>query len=228
MPGAAVFLTRAKDQTPPVLVWHVRQNRALHEYVLALTLTVLSVPWSDSDERVRVERVDDKFWRAEARRGFMERPDISAILRQCKAKGAEIDLDDVTFYVGHETVIPREDGKGMPRWQEACSRRWAATQSGSATISNCPAIRWWRSGARSRFEGRPGAWGRVFKSTSLQIELPAKQRSAPAATAPQPRSAVSPVRFANRAASASASGFLMLRDHHCHDGEQRSDRKPPF
>ena len=116
--GAAVFFTRVKDQTPPVLAWHVRQNRALHEYVLALTLTVLSVPWSDSEERVRVERVDDKFWRAQARHGFMERPDIYAILKQCKAKGAEIDLDDVTFYVGHETVIPRENGKGMARWQE--------------------------------------------------------------------------------------------------------------
>ena len=42
VPGTAVFLTRVKDQTPPVMAWHVRHNRALHEYVLALTLTVLS------------------------------------------------------------------------------------------------------------------------------------------------------------------------------------------
>ena len=118
VPGTAVFFTRVKDQTPPVLAWHVRQNRALHEYVLALTLTVLSVPWTDPEERLSVERIDDNFWRAEARRGFMERPDIHAILAECKAKGAEIDLDDVTYYVGHETVVPRENGKGMARWQE--------------------------------------------------------------------------------------------------------------
>ena len=119
VPGSAVFFTRAKDQTPPVMVWHVRQNRALHETVLALTLTVLSVPWTDAEERLTVARVDDKFWRAEARRGFMEHPDIPEILEECKAKGAEIDLDDVTFYVGSETIVPREDGKGLPRWQEA-------------------------------------------------------------------------------------------------------------
>ena len=118
VPGTAVFFTRVKDQTPPVLDWHVRKNRALHEYVLALTLTVLSAPWSDPEERVTVEKVDDKFWRAEAKRGFMERPDIPFILGACKAKGAEIDLDDVTYYVGHETVIPRENGRGMARWQE--------------------------------------------------------------------------------------------------------------
>jgi KUP system potassium uptake protein len=118
VPGTAVFFTRVKDQTPPVLDWHVRHNRALHEYVLALTLTVLSAPWTDPDERLNLERIDDKFWRAEARRGFMERPDIHAILAECKAKGAGIDLDDVTYYVGHETIVPRENGKGMARWQE--------------------------------------------------------------------------------------------------------------
>ena len=118
VPGTAVFFTRVKDQTPPVLAWHVRQNRALHEYVLALTLTVLSAPRTDPEERLKLERIDDKFWRAEARRGFMERPDIHAILAECKAMGAEIDLDDVTYYVGRETVIPRENGKGMARWQE--------------------------------------------------------------------------------------------------------------
>ena len=118
VPGTAVFFTRVKDQTPPVMDWHVRHNRALHEYVLALTLTVRSAPWTDPDERLNLERIDDKFWRAEARRGFMERPDIHAILGECKAKGAGIDLDDVTYYVGHETIVPRENGKGMARWQE--------------------------------------------------------------------------------------------------------------
>jgi KUP system potassium uptake protein len=119
VPGSAVFFTRYKDQTPPVMVWHVRQNRALHETVLALTLTVLSVPWTDAKERLTVTRVGDKFWQTEARRGFMEHPDIPEILKECKAKGAEIDLDDVTFYVGSETIVPREDKKGLPRWQEA-------------------------------------------------------------------------------------------------------------
>ncbi len=156
VPGSAVFFTRAKDQTPPVMVWHVRQNRALHETVLALTLTVLSVPWTDPEERLSVARVDDKFWQAEARRGFMEHPDIPEILAECKAKGAEIDLDDVTFYVGSETIVPREDRKGLPRWQEAIFAAWAATPRGSATISTCPATRSWKSGGKSRFEAGVG------------------------------------------------------------------------
>ena len=118
VPGTAVFFTRVMDQTPPVLAFHVRQNKALHQYVLAVTLTVLSVPWTDPEARLNLERIDDNFWRVEARRGFMERPDIHAILAECQAKGAAIDLDDVTYYVGHETIVPRENGRGMARWQE--------------------------------------------------------------------------------------------------------------
>ena len=33
-----------RTETPPVMSWHVRHNRSLHEHVLALTMTVVSVP----------------------------------------------------------------------------------------------------------------------------------------------------------------------------------------
>ena len=119
VPGSAVFLTRADSETPPVLVWHVRKNRSLHEYVLILKLVVTSSPRTKSSERLLIERVADKFWRIEARHGFMERPNVLAVLDDCRTKGVEMNRDDVTFYVGHETIIPREGRRGIPRWQEA-------------------------------------------------------------------------------------------------------------
>jgi KUP system potassium uptake protein len=36
VPGAAVFLTLTSSGAPPVMVWHVKHNRALHEELLAL------------------------------------------------------------------------------------------------------------------------------------------------------------------------------------------------
>ncbi len=137
VPGAAVFLTRAKDKTPPVMAWHVRQNRALHEDVLALTMSTLSVPWTEPEERVTVTHEADHFWRAEARTGFMEHPDVPAILAECRKQGAHIDLDDVTFYVGAETIVPAEDGRGLPRWQEAL---FAAMNRNAGRISDYLAL----------------------------------------------------------------------------------------
>jgi len=49
----------------------------------------------------------------------MERPDIPALLRQAHQRGCTIDLSDVTYYVGHETVTARDDAGALPRWLEA-------------------------------------------------------------------------------------------------------------
>jgi KUP system potassium uptake protein len=119
VPGTAVFITRAQKDAPPVLVWHIKHNRALHQRVLILTAVVESVPRIRRGDRLKVEEVAPGMWRATARFGFMERPDIPALLRQANTLGCKLKLDDVTYYVGHETVIRRDDGKGLPRVVES-------------------------------------------------------------------------------------------------------------
>jgi KUP system potassium uptake protein len=119
VPGTAVFLTRTERDTPPVMIWHVKHNRALHEHLFVLRVEILSVPWVASSNRMSsLAEVAPGFWRAEARFGFMERPNIPELLSASKSLGCTIDLGDVTYYVGHETVIHREDGRGLPAWQE--------------------------------------------------------------------------------------------------------------
>ncbi|MGE5157639.1 MAG: potassium transporter Kup, partial [Gemmatimonas sp.] len=118
VPGTAVFLTRTDQGTPPVMVWHVKHNRALHEHVLVLRVETLSVPWVSSAGRIKMEQVAPNFWRVDAHYGFMERPHIPELLARSKALGCDIELSDVTYYVGHETVIARNDGRGLPAWQE--------------------------------------------------------------------------------------------------------------
>ncbi|MGZ5875707.1 MAG: potassium transporter Kup [Bradyrhizobium sp.] len=118
VPGTAVFLTRTERDTPPVMVWHVKHNRALHEHIFVLRVEIQSVPWVSSTNRMTVEEVAPNFWRAEAHFGFMERPHIPELLTSSKSLGCTVDLNDVTYYVGHETVVGREDGLGLPAWQE--------------------------------------------------------------------------------------------------------------
>jgi KUP system potassium uptake protein len=117
--GTAVFLTRTRQDTPPVMVWHVKHNRALHEHLYVLHVAILPVPRLASDERIALTEVAANVWRAEARYGFMERPHIPELLLASKSLGCTVDLGDVTYYVGHETVVARDDGRGLPAWQEA-------------------------------------------------------------------------------------------------------------
>jgi KUP system potassium uptake protein len=116
--GTAVFLTRTERDTPPVMVWHIKHNRALHEHLFALRVEVLSVPWVAPGNRITLQEVAPNFWRAEAHFGFMERPHIPELLTTSRSLGCTVNLDDVTYYVGHETVVGREDGMGLPAWQE--------------------------------------------------------------------------------------------------------------
>src|SRR5258707_7334888 len=92
VPGTAVFLTRTRRDAPPVMVWHVKHNRALHERVFVLTIVTQSVPWVSDAQRLDFEQLAPNFWRATAHFGFMERPDIPALLRHAHERGCGIDI----------------------------------------------------------------------------------------------------------------------------------------
>jgi len=118
VPGTAVFLTRTTAGVPPVLLWHLRQNRALHECVVVLRVVTESKPRVQWPELMTVAREGDSFWRVTAHFGFMQRPDIPRLLEESQQKGCEVRLDDVTYYVGHEIIVHRERGAVLPVWQE--------------------------------------------------------------------------------------------------------------
>jgi KUP system potassium uptake protein len=133
VPGTAVFLTWTLGATPPLMVWHVKHNRALHEHLFALRVVTESVPWIKESERLALLEVAPNFWRATARHGFMERPDIPKFLQQAREQGCSLAFDDVTYYVGHETIVRREDGKGLAKWEEAL---FAAMERNAVHVSD--------------------------------------------------------------------------------------------
>jgi KUP system potassium uptake protein len=117
--GAAVFLTRTTADTPPLLIWHLQNDRALHTNLVALHVLVEPLPWIAPTERVAFEELGENFWRLTARYGFMEQPNIPELIATARTNGCTLPTDDITYYVGHVTVLPRTDGPGMPRWREA-------------------------------------------------------------------------------------------------------------
>jgi KUP system potassium uptake protein len=119
VPGTAVFLTRVKDATPPVMLWYVRHSHALHQKIIAVTLETASVPWIPAAERIRMTEPAPSFWVVSACYGFMERPDMPQLLRELAIQGCGVDLERLTYFVGSERIVARADGAGLPRWIEA-------------------------------------------------------------------------------------------------------------
>ena len=47
----------------------------------------------------------------------MERPDIIAVLRETTALGCPLQLDDVTYYLGRETITRAPGKRRLPAWE---------------------------------------------------------------------------------------------------------------
>jgi len=133
VPGTGVFLTRTDQDTPPVMIWHVRQNQVLRQQLFILKVTTGSAPWVKNSERLTIKEIAPNIWRGTARYGFMERPDIPKLLKSAHGHGCNLDLKNITYYVGHETIIPRNGKKALPRWIEAI---FAFMQRNSLHISD--------------------------------------------------------------------------------------------
>ena len=133
VPGTAVFLTRTLSDVPPVMLWHLKHNRALHERVLVLTVLTESRPRVQWPELMSVAQEGEGFWRVTAHFGFMQRPDIPRLLHEAQQQGCTAPLDDVTYYVGHEHIVHRERGPALPIWQEAL---YAALQRNAAHVTD--------------------------------------------------------------------------------------------
>jgi KUP system potassium uptake protein len=118
-PGTGVFLTRTSHDVPPVMIWHVKHNRALQENLFVLNAVTKSIPWIKDSERLLVNEVQPNYWRATARFGFMEKPDIPAVLKQACLQNHSLKLGDVVYYVGHGTIVSRDDAQGLTKWQNA-------------------------------------------------------------------------------------------------------------
>ena len=133
VPGTAVFLTRTLSGVPPVMLWHLKHNRALHERVLVLTVLTESRPRVQWPELMSVAQEGEGFWRVTAHFGFMQRPDIPRLLHEAQQQVCTAPLDDVTYYVVHEHIVHRDRGPALPIWQEAL---YAALQRNAAHVTD--------------------------------------------------------------------------------------------
>ena len=117
VPGTAVFMTAQPNGTPPALAHNLRYNKVLHEHSIVLTVSTEERPHVPAAERVSVSPLDHDLFNVQVQYGFMEDPDVPAALRQAQEQGLTLDPDDLTYFLGRETIIVTRR-KGMAIWRE--------------------------------------------------------------------------------------------------------------
>jgi KUP system potassium uptake protein len=118
--GTAVFLASAANGVPLALTQFVKHNHCLHQRVVLVTVLIEELPRIPDEDRAEAIEVIPGITRVILHYGFMQYPTIyqglALACQQGKLPG--IDLSDITYYIGRETIIPSEDIPGMWLWRE--------------------------------------------------------------------------------------------------------------
>ena len=117
VPGTAVFMTAQPRGTPAALAHNLRYNKVLHEHVITLMVTTQPVPHVTDDEQIIVRALGRGVFDVVVRYGFMQDPNVPEALARACEKGLALDEDDVTYFLGRETLIVTRT-PGMAMWRE--------------------------------------------------------------------------------------------------------------
>ena len=132
IPGSAVFLTANPDVVPHALLHSIKHYKSLHERVVLLTVTTLDVPHVPISQRVAVESVDARFHKVKAFFGFMDEPDVPALLEWCGEQSLRLDPMDTSFFLGRESLIPTISAD-MALWRE---KMFVAMHRNAGSVAN--------------------------------------------------------------------------------------------
>ena len=110
VPGTAVFLASDPDHVPTALLRNLEHNHVAHERIVFLNVEITRAPRQDPTDRVRIALLMPEIYTITARFGFMETPDVSEALKQCRVRGLKLFGQDCSFFLGWHLVVPRARG----------------------------------------------------------------------------------------------------------------------
>jgi KUP system potassium uptake protein len=117
VPGTAVYMTESPVSTPPALIHNINHNKVLHRRIIFIYIGVKNTPHVRAEDRVKVRKLPKGAYMTIVRYGFMDRTDMRAIMRIMDNNHLKIDMDDTTFFVGRDTLIPSRS-VGMSKWRD--------------------------------------------------------------------------------------------------------------
>jgi KUP system potassium uptake protein len=115
--GTAVFLTSDPNFAPTALLHNLKHNKVLHEHNVVLTIETAQTPRVSLADRVKMEKVSDKFAKVRLRFGFMESPNVPKALAIARKLGWQFDIMSTSFFVSRRSLKVSAQS-GMPRWQD--------------------------------------------------------------------------------------------------------------
>jgi len=117
VPGTAIYLNADPDTVPHALLHSLKHYKVLHEKQVLVSVQFFDVPYVPDIDRVEVHCLSENFTQVIVQYGFKDETDLPAALALCKEYGLEFEEDEVSYFLGRETLIPRMKSE-MAFWRE--------------------------------------------------------------------------------------------------------------
>ena len=123
LPGTAIYLSPGAATTPLALRTLVEHNHAMHERVILVSVTPVSIPRVDRDDRFTSEALGKgrfKVTHVNVRVGYRDGwnvPEALALARKLGFLERNLDLEHASYFVSKMTIVPTA-AKGMALWRK--------------------------------------------------------------------------------------------------------------
>jgi KUP system potassium uptake protein len=115
--GTAIYMFNLNEGIPNALMLNLRHNKILHERNIFLHVAIEEKSYVDESHRVRIINLGHDFYRFTIHYGFMDEVNIPEALAKENIHGLDMDMNEVSYFIGRETVVPT-DLPGMALWRE--------------------------------------------------------------------------------------------------------------
>jgi KUP system potassium uptake protein len=112
--GTAVFMASNPRGTPLALLHHLKANHCIQKTVVLLSIAAEPEPHVPDEGRLTFSSHGHGVWRAIGRYGYMESPDVAALVERLRAAGVKIEPMSTTYYFNREMVLT---GGNSPLWE---------------------------------------------------------------------------------------------------------------
>ncbi len=123
LPGTAMYLSPGKETTPLALRTLVEHLHALHEKVVIVSITPVSIPRVDRADRFTSERLGRGLFKVvhiNMRVGYRDGWDVPEALAMARKLGfldRNLDLEHASYFVSKMTIVPTR-AAGMALWRK--------------------------------------------------------------------------------------------------------------
>jgi KUP system potassium uptake protein len=124
---------------PATLTLNLQHYSSLHEIILIVTVKTDEIPYVEIENQAHIKHLTQGFYKVELVYGFMDVPDVPLALSRIRLHDNQpVNMSKVTYFLGQELLLAKDNGKGMSNWREQLFAYMSRNSQSASRFFNLP------------------------------------------------------------------------------------------